>query len=211
MTVVASADRDIVGIVGDGTAPATVLERDTISVVDPGVILGLTSTLAGEVAFDFSEVSAAPSVIEQQVVSVVDEEFRFNVLELSVAGPRGEPGASSLVVERTAGSALGGHRFVIIDTSGNAAYADPTDLTHFHRVVGLTTAAVIAGEPATIRILGEITEPSWNWTVGSPVYLGLAGVPTQVVPPTASFLLVVGFPVNSTTLYVKLREPIQLQ
>lgn len=149
-------------------------------------------------------------VTETQILTEQVEEITI----LSVAeqgppgatGPIGPSGGSALTV--TAGPALGGHRLVVMDGADTAQYADPTNLSHAGIVLGMTVGAVVAGQPLNVIRLGEITEPTWNWTLNQPVYLGLNGVPTQTLPPTAVFSLVVGFPITSTKLFVSIREPI---
>lgn len=100
----------------------------------------------------------------------------------------------------------------MIDEQGNATYASNDDPTHATRIVGMTTHAAIAGAPVAILTYGEITEPGWNWNVDQPVYLGIDGLITQIPPeaPDAKFLVVVGFPISATALYINLGASITL-
>jgi hypothetical protein len=121
-------------------------------------------------------------------------------------GPPGPPGTSSGSVELySAGAVLGGHRIVIVD-AGLARYADASNVSHAHRVVGMTIGAVDAGMPAQVQTGGLITEPSWTWTPDQPLYLREAG---QIghTPPTSGFVLSVGFAVSATQIFLNVGEP----
>lgn len=122
-------------------------------------------------------------------------------------GPIGPTGGSALSVY--AGEALGGNRIVVLDGAGQAYYATNADPTHFHRVLGMTLNSGAMGEPVSVIRNGEVIEPSWNWTLYIPVFLGTNGLLTQTQPSTG-FSLIVGFPVTTTKLFVSIREPIAL-
>ena len=120
-------------------------------------------------------------------------------------GPIGPTGGSALSV--VAATALGGHRMVVLDGNGQAVYASNDQLSHFHKVLGMTLGAVNALEAVDVMRGGEVTEPSWNWLLGAPVFLSTNGLLTQTAP-TSGFSLIVGFPVTTTKLFVSLREPV---
>lgn len=117
----------------------------------------------------------------------------------------GAPGSEYLV--KTSGEALSGHKMVILDAAGEAFYADNTDLTHLHKVLGMTVGASVLGADASILRMGEMSEPSWSWTLDQPIFLSTAGGLTQI-PPTTGFSLVVAFPISATSAYIDLREPV---
>lgn len=118
-------------------------------------------------------------------------------------GPEGRPGG---LVTKTAGTALGGHRLVVIGDEGKAIYADPSIISHGHRVLGMTTGAAAEGGDVTIMSVGELTEPSWSWLPEKPVFLGASGVPTQTVP-TSGVLVQIGFATAPTKLYIAIKQP----
>ncbi len=123
-------------------------------------------------------------------------------------GLPGPPGGTAITVTATAPT--GGHRLVLTDASGHLIYADSTVRSHALAVMGMTSGAADTGSPLNIVRSGYLEEPSWAWAPDQPVYLGLAGVPTQTLPPAAVFSLIVGFPVTATKLFVSIREPIIL-
>ena len=142
-------------------------------------------------------------------IEIVDEQII--VISEGIQGPPGPSvdGGGGGLAAYVAATALGGHRAVILDTAGHAAYADNADLTHLRRVIGITTGAADQGSAVTVVGNGTVNEPSWNWNVNLPVYLGSNGLLTQTVPtaPGAKFLTVVGFPISNTSLFVNVREP----
>lgn len=124
-------------------------------------------------------------------------------------GPAGPPGADGdSAITLLASGALGGHRLVAADGAGGVTYASCDDPTDLPAVLGMTLHAATDGAAIAIRRVGEVEESSWAWTPGQPVYLGLAGVPTQTLPPQALFGLIVGIPTSHTTLFMAPREPV---
>lgn len=121
-----------------------------------------------------------------------------------------ELSSGQLVVEHVAATNLGGNRVVFINSSDEAEYADNTVLTNTNIVLGLTTGAVSIGEIARIQTYGQMTEPTWSWTLEQPVFLGTNGLLTQTHPTAPAFALVVGFPVTPTTLMIRFNNPIVL-
>lgn len=114
----------------------------------------------------------------------------------------GEQAASYL-----AGEAIGGQRVVLLAEDGRLYHADPANAPHGPRIVGLTLGAAAAGELASVRVAGLVSEASWSWSADLPIFVGASGVPTHTAPPGA-FSRVIGFPVGPTTLCVQLQPPI---
>lgn len=171
------------------TQLATVRTLTTsLSEQQPGVGLTQLGVLASQL-----------SVASPGVVSLVNTGLR---------GPKGDPGGSTFT--RTAAQALGGHRAVVAVGENGADYASASDVSHFGRLIGITSGAVSSGAEATITSIGPVDEPSWTWTPGGDVYLGDSGLLTQTVPLAAAFLQRVGFALTATRLWVELSEPILL-
>ena len=98
---------------------------------------------------------------------------------------------------------LGGHRIVTVD----GYYASKDTETDKFKVLGMTTGAASITAEATVQISGFIEEPSWNWTVGTPVFLSANGLLTQTVP-TSGYRQIVGKPKTATILFIEISEPI---
>ncbi len=132
----------------------------------------------------------------------------ITIIEVGPQGPPGLPGESvetGATITCSTDIALSGHRFVVLDDD-KAVYADCTTADHAHRVLGMTTGASNAGS-VSVQTNGEHEEPTWNWTLGQPVFLSTTGFMTQTAP-ISGFALIVGFPVSATKLFIKIHQPI---
>lgn len=109
----------------------------------------------------------------------------------------------------TAGTVLGGHRAVVLNSSELAIYADNTTTAHKNKVIGITTGAALSGASATIQTFGEITNSGWSWTTGESIYLSTNGLLTQTVP-TSGFVLILGFAISATKMFINIKQPIIL-
>lgn len=145
---------------------------------------------------------------------IVADRQAASIVTAGAQGPAGRQGdigpAGGTATTETAGEALGGHRIARLDAGGDAVYASNDVPADALSVLGLTLGAAVLGDPIDVQRMGEVTEPSWTWSLDQPVYLGTNGGLTQTAPsaPAAAFQLIVGFPVSATTLFVSLREPI---
>lgn len=162
-------------------------------------------------------------IIETEVESVLVELGPADVLietpqdiillEAARQGPPGPPGAPGQAgvsyVTFVAGGPLGGHRAVRAAFNRRAQYADHDDVTGASSILGITLHAAEAEEPINVAASGEIIEPSWAWVVDSPIFVGVAGVLTQV-PPDTGFQLVVGVATSPTSMFVAIKQPIIL-
>lgn len=124
-------------------------------------------------------------------------------------GPQGIPGpAGDATLYYEAGQILSGHRVVMIEDD-KAFYADCTIPTHGNRVLGITTGASVIGVQSRIQPSGEMSESSWAWIIDVPVWLITDGLLSQT-PPSSGFSLIVGFPISSTKLLIRISEPLFL-
>lgn len=133
-----------------------------------------------------------------------------SIITIVTEGPQGPPGESSetgSTITCATALTMSGHRFVVLDND-KAVYADRTTSDHAHRVIGMTTGASNAGS-VSVQTSGEHEEPTWSWTLGQPVFLSTTGFMTQTVP-TFGFILIVGFPISATKLFIKIHQPIMM-
>lgn len=136
---------------------------------------------------------------------------KVTILEVAKQGPRGPEGPAGsneplLVV--SAGQVLSGHRMVYLDTSQEAVLADKDDLSAAFGVVGLTLNAAMAGADVQIATGAKVEHAGWNWAPGSPLFLADDGNLTQTPPVAGSFLLVVGFAIDPTSIWIAIERPI---
>lgn len=117
------------------------------------------------------------------------------------------PDPTVLVIE--AGQTLSG-QMAVVAVDGKAYYADNSNIAHAGLVVGVTTGAAMQGATASIRLFGEMTEPSWDWTPNLPILLGRDGRISQSDTATA-FSQILGFALSGTTIFINLEPPILRQ
>ena len=111
-------------------------------------------------------------------------------------------------VTANAAETIHGHRAVRILADGvhHASSADPS---HAPGVTGIAANSATIGAAVTVRILGPLTEPSWSWTAGQPIYVGVDGVLTQT-PPSAGYIREIALAVSPTKVIVRPMMPITL-
>lgn len=110
---------------------------------------------------------------------------------------------------KNAAYAIGGNRIVVVNSEDKIIYADKDTAAHAAKIFGLTTGAVETGATAKVQTNGVMQEPSWNWTLDVPIYVGNNGLLTQT-PPTTGFLCIVGFPITATSIFIKINPSINL-
>ncbi len=114
---------------------------------------------------------------------------------------------SNITISKIAGDVLGGHKIVKLNSSGKAIYADKDIIEDANQVLGITKHSASANESIYIQTYGEMIEPTWNWNLALPIFLGNNGVLTQTAP-TSGFTLIIGFPLTVTSIYIDIKQPI---
>lgn len=104
---------------------------------------------------------------------------------------------------------LSAKKVVVINSSGKIVYADKDTPSHQNIVWGMTKVALADASSGDIRVSGYVENTAWTWTLGSPVFLGNNGELTQTVP-TTGFLLVLGFPITATSMFLRIEKPVIL-
>lgn len=185
--------------------------------------------------FDLDITEAPQWVFEIEVISV-DSEITDSVIDLSIEpsqtilelvpttttleisdiglqgipGPKGDDGnTEQLNVAGVAGQTLSGHRLVTYQPDGRLVYASPDNPNHFTQSVWLTKNSAVEDDIMSLVAMGEVTEPSWSWTSGNSLYLGLNGVLTETPPNGVSvFVRIVGNAITSQSIYFDPSPPI---
>jgi len=128
------------------------------------------------------------------------------VITSSAQGPPGVSGASA-TISYMAGTNLSGGIAVILSSS-TAIAANSTTLAHAGKVVGITTGAVLIGNPATIQASGEL-EGFSGLTINSKVYLQSNGTITSTIP-TTGFIQQVGVALTTTKVLINIQPSLIL-
>lgn len=100
-------------------------------------------------------------------------------------------------------------RLAAVNASGQLVYASSANPEHAYALLGLLLQAVSAGQTTRLLVEGPASDPSWNWTVGQPIFLGENGLLAQT-PPETGFLLRVALPVSPTQIQIDFDNPIFL-
>lgn len=116
-------------------------------------------------------------------------------------------GTAGSFLSMTAGAAVSALRVVRANGAGEAVYADHA--TGYDGVVGITTTAVSMGALVTIQYGEALSDGSWAWTPGQPIFLGVNGVLTATAPSSGAVVRV-GRAVSATKIIVEIEQPIVL-
>jgi len=121
-----------------------------------------------------------------------------------------ESGGATAQIQLTVNAAvpLSGHRVVTPGPDDTLDYASNVVAAHLHAPLWITQGAVTAGQPATVLAYGALTESSWVWIPGVPLFLGADGLLTQTPPvaPGALFSAQVGTATSPTSAFFD-RQP----
>jgi hypothetical protein len=105
-----------------------------------------------------------------------------------------------------AGAALSALKLIKLNNLDQLVYADSSsDAT----VLGLTFQAVSGGVAPTVVLSGLVTDPSWNWARGAPLYLGSSGDITTIVP-VSGYIVPIGNAEAPTTINLKISQGVQI-
>lgn len=190
---------------------------EVLAFEDDVIILGETLPAVGQGQPDemiAPQGDADQLFIQDGTVVLVENNVVEALIAEAIQGPaglNGPIGASDSNMVGFTAYAMSGHRVVYMNEAGLFEYASNDVLGHRSRALGLTTSAAMSGSQETVLTFGRITEPSWNWTLEQPVFLGANGYLTQTPPDApALFQRVVGLPVDAQTLFVSIQSPINL-
>lgn len=146
--------------------------------------------------------------VDQSTQPVIVKDTRPRVAVATGVGPKGEPGGDGTgTIQREALEDLGALRVVVSDGTG-VRKADPANLNHFGRVVGVTTTAASAGAQVTIQRADLLVDGSINLIPDQPIFVGVDGLLVQSLP-NGAWVQIIGFAVTASRLDITLREPIK--
>lgn len=151
-------------------------------------------------------------IVTERVIDVIEHDSRdVTIITAGEQGPRGiqgQPGtAGSAHLTYLAAGPLSGHRAVRAAAGGTVTYADQTELAYANAVLGITMHAAEDGAQVSVQFSGEMVEPSWDWEINQPVFLGANGHLTQAVPATG-VCLILGVATAPTVIAVAIKQPI---
>lgn len=166
---------------------------------------------ANNIAVRVPETSLLEREKQEQII-VERDDVQVHVVAVGPQGPPGSGAGSGSTTETyIAGTALGGQRIVVTNSSGEAIYAQNTDAAHANMATKITTGAAESSAEVTVQFIGTMTDVSFNWTPGATLYLGVNGLMTQT-PPTspAVFSKVVAVAETATKILLVQEPPVML-
>ena len=105
-----------------------------------------------------------------------------------------------------AGAALSALRLVKLNASNQLVYADSsTDAT----VLGLTFQSASIGVAPITVLSGLVTDSSWNWARGAPLFLGSNGQISASIP-SSGFIVPIGNAEAPTIINLNIMQGVQI-
>jgi hypothetical protein len=119
-------------------------------------------------------------------------------------------GVGAITFSVVANSTVLAYSVVVPLSNARVQYDDNMTLTDFYKPAWLTLQSISTSTSGVVCVLGQITNLSWNWTTGEPIYLGTNGTMTQTVPLYPAFSLQVAVAITSTTIFFDPQAPVNL-
>ncbi|MBD2489009.1 hypothetical protein [Aulosira sp. FACHB-615] len=135
----------------------------------------------------------------------------FTLRELDKTEEGSEPGGGGEIITTgyIAATSLLAYRMVTLNTSGEVIYADNINPDHIASVWAINKTSVATGQTVTGQTFGEVENLAWSWTPQDPIFLGANGTLTQI-PPTTGFVLIVGWAMTATKMFITIKQAIAL-
>lgn len=110
-------------------------------------------------------------------------------------------------ITATAAADIIGHTSIAV-VGGMAYPADNTNLDHINIITGIAKNSCSLGGEVVLQTKGYMTENSWNWVIGMPVFVGAGGVLTQATD-SGLFIMQVGVADQTNRIIIDLKMPIR--
>jgi hypothetical protein len=86
--------------------------------------------------------------------------------------------------------------------------ADSSNVFHRGKIAGMSIEDIATGTSGKVVSVGIVVNPLWSLSVGNILYLN--GTSISIVPPSTGFRIQVGEVLSSTSVYMRISEPILL-
>ena len=147
--------------------------------------------------------------VRSRTTVTVQPDRQVRVARIGTPGPPGATGmAGREMPALPAATALSALRIVSGD-GANYAYSDPASASSVWSIAGITPTAIAQGADCTPIRDQPITDGAWNWDTSKPIVLGANGTLVQADTLTG-WMVVVARPLSPTTIYIDIKEPIEL-
>lgn len=119
-------------------------------------------------------------------------------------------GVGAITLSVVANSTVGAYAVVAPLSNACVQYDDNLTLNDFYKPAWMTLQSIPISTAGLVCVLGQVTNLSWDWITGEPIYLGTNGTMTQVAPLAPAFLLQVAVAITSTTIFFDPQAPVNL-
>lgn len=160
--------------------------------VTPQPVTNIAITPGGTTAITF----ASPRAITVELAAAI------------VVSDGGNGGGDVAMPSLTAAQNISALRMVA-NINGQYDYANPLDPIAAWSIAGISLQSINIGGMLTPVNNQPVIDQSWNWVRGSPVFLGTAGMLTQI-PPLTGNLITVARVLDPKTLFIHIEDPIVL-
>lgn len=182
----------------DGSTPATLFNGDASPHANP-----LVTNEEGYVEFYVADSVLSLTYQVQQGFSATP------VRPLPVGVVTTVSDASQYSISGIAAETLFLGHAVGVDVNGDFTQVDSTNLLDSGRCVGIADSSALPGQNLRVITSGPFSKASYNFVPGEPVFIGLEGVLTQVVP-TSGFEQQVGVAVTPTKILIDIEPALDL-
>jgi hypothetical protein len=176
-------------------------------------MLGAYTVLRNQVRWNF------PSSVERLAYSAVPaEQFSIayqasdNQFWILLSAPNVWivlPSGPQNFITQIADGAVGGGRVVVPTTSGKVGYADKSTLAHANKIAGVTKGAAADLASIDVQFSGKMSDSGWTWITNNPIFCGLTGILTQVVP-TSGWVTQVATALSPTEIIIEIKPTLVL-
>lgn len=150
--------------------------------------------------------------VRSRTTVTVQADRQVRVARIGIPGPpgtgTGTPLPANPLPSRPAATALSALRVVSGDGT-SYAYSNPANANSVWSIAGLTPTAIAQGADCIPIRDQSITDGGWNWDTSKPIVLGANGTLVQADTLTG-WMVVVARPLSPTTIYIDIKEPIEL-
>lgn len=167
----------------------------TLSILAQAINVAIVGSTAGVLAAPQSPVNLTAVIGPQNIA----------VQLVGTQGPAGVSGSGTK--QYLAAENIGGQKAVYQSSTGLRVASVASRASS--EVIGITTGAVSIGALANVQTQDEITEVTWLWVQGQPVWLGVDGSLTQSISAN-TVQVEVGVAVSPTKILVNVQPPMHL-
>ena len=144
-------------------------------------------------------------LFEGQIVYLDDQSGKYKIGDgVTQLSALNFLGGSSNTISINATVNISAYQAVNIDgTLTDSSLVNKRDLC-----LGLATANINSGFSGNVQLIGNITNPAWNWSTNDLIYIN--GTTLSKTPPSTGFIQIIGKAINATTIEININPTIRI-